>query len=64
MVNPKLKNPEKAFWDLFHIMKELQLFHNYGLGEGERRRKVDGYLTSFNERLDRIFLEQMEESNG
>lgn len=59
----ELINAEEGFFELFHLVKELELYLNYGKGEGHLRRKSDSYLKDFNDRLDNIYLKHIKGIN-
>lgn len=48
-------NWRKKFWALFHITMEIMLCLNSR--DGERRRKIDGFITHKNEQIDSLMLD-------
>lgn len=43
---------ENKFWDLYRINQEVMLALNSR--DGERRRKIDGWISSKNEQIDAL----------
>jgi hypothetical protein len=56
----KIIDAEGGFIELLHMVKELEFYASYGKGENLNRRKVDGFLKDFNDRLDSLFLKHTE----